>query len=73
MTVMFNCDPIFRKIIHIDSSKKLLVTNVTLDDSFYFRAFYYKLDKYALFCTKLKAPVDCSSNKQMPVKMNLLF
>lgn len=68
MTVLLNCDPIFSKVVHIDGSKKLLVTNVVLEDIFYFRAFYYKLDKYAIFCTKSKAPVDCSSGKEVPDK-----
>lgn len=61
MTLLLNCDPIYTTIVHVHYMSGLLVFNITLDDRLFFRASYYNLDKYALFCTKSKAPVDCSS------------
>lgn len=60
MTLRFNCDPVFTTMIRVHTNSPLLLYNITLDDSLYFRSFYYNLDKYALACTKSKRPVDCS-------------
>ena len=63
MTLMLNCDPIYSTMARIHQNG-LLVFNITLEDQYYFRSFYYNLNKYALFCTKSKGPVDCSTGTE---------
>ena len=69
MSLMFNCDIIDNSIIHIHQSTKPMVFNVTLNDRLYFRSFYYKLDQYALFCNRFKAPIDCSLDKKQQTQI----
>lgn len=61
MTLRFNCDIVYSTVVRVHTNNPLLVHNLTLDDSLFFRSFYYELDKYAIFCTQSKAPVDCSA------------
>lgn len=62
LTFLLNCDPVDSRMITIDSNTNLLVFNVELNDTVYFRSFYYTLDKYATFCTDSKKPVECVLN-----------
>jgi hypothetical protein len=70
LSVMLNCDTIYTTKVNILSSTSPLVLNITLEDKFYFASIYYRLDKYALFCTKSKAPVDCTLGKNMMIGKN---
>lgn len=69
ITVMLNCDPVYSSIVHIHHYNRILIYNVTLDNLLYFQAFYYRLDKYALFCTKSKASIDCSIGNEKTLGM----
>lgn len=62
MSLLFNCDTIYNSVVYVHHTSGQLVFNITLDDRLFFLAFYYNLDKYALFCDQSKAPVDCSNS-----------
>ena len=68
---MFECgNLILNQTITIENSTAPLVQNITLEDQLYLRSLDYQLDEYAIFCSKIKAPVNCSTlQNPMPLKL----
>lgn len=69
LSLMLNCDQIYKNTILIPKSG-LLELNIEIDSQYQVRAQSYRLDRYALFCNKAKAPIECPKQTVFRKKAN---